>query len=81
MFLSVTMTKCSLLPRLSVYPHLIYCKPISGAGNELGCKPNSGHVVMYGSLAVCCFQSRNCKQHIKSWIETRISVLAFCASL
>ena len=27
-------------------------------------KPNSGHVVMYTLLAVCCFQSRNCKQHI-----------------
>ena len=24
------MTKCSLLRRLSVYLHLIYCKPISG---------------------------------------------------
>ena len=33
----VTMTKCSLLPRFSVY-HLIYCKPISGAWNELGYK-------------------------------------------
>ena len=31
---------------------------------------------MYPSLVVCCFQSRNCKQHIKSWIETRISDLA-----
>ena len=45
-------------------------------GNELGCKPNSRHVVMYALLAVCCFQRRNCKQHIKSWIESRISVLA-----
>ena len=45
-------------------------------GNELGCKPNLVHVVMYASLAVWCFQSRNCKQHINSWIETRTSVLA-----
>ena len=43
----VTMTKYSLLPRLSVYPHLIYCKPILAEyGNQLGCKRNSGHVVM-----------------------------------
>ena len=28
-------------------------------GNELG------HVVMYPLLVACCFQSRNCKQHIK----------------
>ena len=30
---------------------------------------------MYLSLVVCCFQSRNCKQNIKSWIETRIECL------
>ena len=45
-------------------------------GNELHCKPNLGRVVMYTSLAVWCFQSRNCKQNINSWIETRTSVLA-----
>ena len=56
--------QCSLLPRLSVYLHLIYCKPIIGAWKLRAC-----------SHAVCCCQSRNCK-HIKSWIETRIGVLA-----
>ena len=45
-------------------------------GNELRCKPNSGHIVMYPLLVVCCFQSRNCKQHLKIWIEARISFIA-----
>ena len=65
MVLSVSMTKCSLLPRLSVYSHLIIASLLVELGNELGCKVNSGHVVRFASLAACCFQSRNCKQHIK----------------
>ena len=38
---------------------------------------------MYPSLIACCFQSRNCKQHIESWIKARINVLVsgLCYSL
>ena len=50
-------------------------------GNVLGCNPNSGCVFMYPLLVACCFQSRNCKQHIKSWTKARISVLASCIRL